>query len=263
MLASYQQNKKHTTFPYTAVPYGFPVHGCIVGFSRKIVWLRLVKSNNDPFVIAKLYLDDVKELDVIPSRVRTDCGSENGILAASQCFFRRNHTDAYAGEKAHLFGSSHSNQRIEAWWSVFRRNKSSCLIDFFKDLVHCGTYNPDDDLQKACAWYCFSDLIQEELDLCREQWNSHCIRKSNVSQVHGRPDHLYFFPAGNFHGVGYEVVKADFDEMVEYASTWREDEDEDVYKGYFGYVSSQLDIHKGSDFFTEKSIFERLITFAT
>ena len=60
-------------------PYGFPVHSCIDGFSRKIVWLRLVKSNNDPFVIAKLYLDDVG--------VRTDCGSENGILAASQCYF--------------------------------------------------------------------------------------------------------------------------------------------------------------------------------
>ena len=29
-------------------PYGFPVHGCIDGWSRKMLWLKLVRSNNAP-----------------------------------------------------------------------------------------------------------------------------------------------------------------------------------------------------------------------
>ncbi|KAK3754800.1 hypothetical protein QZH41_020103 [Actinostola sp. cb2023] len=29
-------------------PYGFPIHGCICGYSRRILWLQLVKSNNNP-----------------------------------------------------------------------------------------------------------------------------------------------------------------------------------------------------------------------
>ena len=29
-------------------PYGFPIHGGIDGFSRKIIWLKVCRTNNDP-----------------------------------------------------------------------------------------------------------------------------------------------------------------------------------------------------------------------
>ena len=37
--------------------FGFPITGCIDGFSRKILWLEIVNSNNDPFVTASAYLN--------------------------------------------------------------------------------------------------------------------------------------------------------------------------------------------------------------
>ena len=37
-------------------PYGFPIHGCICGYSRRIIWLELVKSNNNHKIPARLYL---------------------------------------------------------------------------------------------------------------------------------------------------------------------------------------------------------------
>ena len=40
-------------------PYGFPVHGCIDGYSRKILWLYVTKSNNFPSNIAAYYLEAV------------------------------------------------------------------------------------------------------------------------------------------------------------------------------------------------------------
>ena len=45
----------------------------------------------------------------------------------------------FSGGKSHIYGSSHSNQRIEAWCSFLRRNRSGYWIDFFKDLVEQTT----------------------------------------------------------------------------------------------------------------------------
>ena len=43
-------------------PFGFYVHGCIDGFSRKIIWLHVANTNKDPAVIAYYFL---KEVEVI------------------------------------------------------------------------------------------------------------------------------------------------------------------------------------------------------
>ena len=35
--------------------FGFPIHGCIDGYNRKIIWLTDDKSNKDPYTVGKLY----------------------------------------------------------------------------------------------------------------------------------------------------------------------------------------------------------------
>ena len=47
-------------------PYGFPIHGCICGYSGRIIWLELVKSNNNPTIPARLYLDAVEKVKSVP-----------------------------------------------------------------------------------------------------------------------------------------------------------------------------------------------------
>ena len=79
-------------------PFGFPIHGAIDGHSRKILWLKVVQSNNDLKVIADLYLDNVSNLRFVPRTVRSDCGTENIIVANMPCYFRRNHNDEQCGE---------------------------------------------------------------------------------------------------------------------------------------------------------------------
>jgi len=46
--------------------------------------------------------------------------------------------------------------------------KTQYMIAFFSKMVQEGEFNADDDLQKACLQYCFGQLIQEELDNCKE-----------------------------------------------------------------------------------------------
>ncbi|KAL1250711.1 hypothetical protein QQF64_018507 [Cirrhinus molitorella] len=102
-------------------PFGFGISGCIDGFSRRILWLTCGYTNNDPAIIAHNFINCVQRLGVVPTRLRTDCGTENGTLAAIQCTLRHHHSDYYAGSRSHMYGTSMSNQRIESWWSSFRK----------------------------------------------------------------------------------------------------------------------------------------------
>ena len=47
-------------------PFGFCIHGATDGYSRRILWLEVGPKNNDPFVIAKYYLDCVRQTGGIP-----------------------------------------------------------------------------------------------------------------------------------------------------------------------------------------------------
>ena len=48
-------------------PYGLPIHGAVDGFSRKILWLKVCRSNNTPVVPAKYFVESVKEFGFCPN----------------------------------------------------------------------------------------------------------------------------------------------------------------------------------------------------
>ena len=89
--------------------FGFKIHGCIDGWSRKVIWLHIGLNNRVPEWILAFYVDAVIRVGCKPARQRTDRGAENVLAAAVQQHFN--------GEQAHLFGRSVSNQRIESWWN--------------------------------------------------------------------------------------------------------------------------------------------------
>ena len=90
-------------------PYGFPIHGCIDGYSRRILWLSIVPSNKNPEILGKLYLDYVKSIGGCPKKVVGDPGTENSYIAALQRYFRRNGINESAAENGFLYGKSVSN----------------------------------------------------------------------------------------------------------------------------------------------------------
>ena len=176
-------------------PYGFCIHGAIDGFSRRIVWLEVASSNNDPRIIAQYFLDYVRQLGGTARIVRGDRGTENGNLAAIQRFFRRSMNDDFSGDKIFMFGKSTSNQRIEAWWGRLRQGCADWWIEFFKDLRDSGLYCDDNIIHCECLKFCFMDVIQSELHRAAKEWNIHRIRpSSNVESPAGKPDVMYFIP---------------------------------------------------------------------
>ena len=174
-------------------PYGFAVHAAICGYSRRILWLEVLRSNNDPQIVAGIYLDFVKEVGGCPQRVRTDCGTENVLIAGMQCYLQGDGLDEWAGEKSHIYGSSPANQRIEAWWSFLRRNRSGWWIDLFQDMCQTGILELGNVYHMECLWFCYSRIIQQELYNVKDQWNSHYIRKSQHETIAGIPDLLFLY----------------------------------------------------------------------
>lgn len=51
-------------------PFGFSIHGCIDGFSRRLLWLEVASTNINAEVIAKYYLDAVKQVGGLPRKIR-------------------------------------------------------------------------------------------------------------------------------------------------------------------------------------------------
>ena len=167
-------------------------------------------------------------------RVKSDCGTENVVLSAMQCYLRADGTDQWAGDKAHVYGSSPANQRIEAWWSFLRRSRSSWWIDLFQDMSQSGILDLGNVYHMEALWYCYYKLLQEDLYRVKEHWNTHYIRKSQHETVPGIPDILYFLP--EHHGGEnclMEVSDVKLNEMEENIS---DSVDDNIYKEYFDYV---------------------------
>ena len=176
----------------------------------------------------------MKEVGGCPMRVRTDCGTENVLLPAMQCYLRADGTDERAGEKAHVYGSSPANQRIEAWWSFLRRSRSGWWIDFFQDMSQQGLLEIGNAYHMEALWYCISKLLQEDLTQVKDHWNSHYIRKSHHETVSGIPDILYFLP--EYYGGENCLMDISAVKLSEMEERTNSNTDEDNYKEYFDYV---------------------------
>jgi hypothetical protein len=175
-------------------PFGFAIHGAIDGFSRRILWLEVGPTNNDPSVIASYFLDTVQQLGGCPQICRCDLGTENTRIEELQTYFHvSNHTNR--GGDCFMYGKSTSNQRIEAWWSVLRRQATDWWITFFKSLRDSRLFDDADPLHIECVRYCFMDVLQDELIQVAVQWNQHTLQvKKDCNSPRGKPDVMYFLP---------------------------------------------------------------------
>ena len=169
-------------------PYGFLISGCIDGYSRRIIWLECGHTNHDPAVIAGYFLASVAKYGGFPAVVRTDCGTENVTIAAMQNFVLPN-------RRSHVYGTSPGNQRIESWWSFYRRHRSQWWIELFEDLVAQDLFHPGNVLETDLLRFCFMQVLRNDLAEVAAMWNMHRIRPSNGARCPaGIPDELYFLP---------------------------------------------------------------------
>lgn len=194
-------------------PFGFSIHGSIDGYSRKIMWLKLSRSNKQPKNICDYFVETCKEIGGFPRKIVGDRGTENVYIAACQRFLRRHGNDPSSGHNSFQYGRSVSNQRIEGWWSQLRRSSTDWWMTYFKNLVFEGHYDTSDPIQVECILYTYAPLLLAELENMKLTWNNHRIRPSYNFEANlrpaGRPNILYNTPGQNIINYKHQLDNED------------------------------------------------------
>lgn len=148
-------------------PFGLCISGCVDGFSRKTIWLKVSHTSSDPRVIGAYFMDAVEEHGGCPRICRADKGTENSSVRDLQRHMRRNDEDAFGKEMSFLYGRSTANQRIESWWSFLRKE----CIDYWMCVMHSlkdDGYFDGDVIDKQLLLFCFLGTLQVSTQLSSE-----------------------------------------------------------------------------------------------
>ncbi|VDI80797.1 Hypothetical predicted protein [Mytilus galloprovincialis] len=168
-------------------PYGLCINGCVDGFSRKMMWVKVGKTSSDPKVIAKYFIEAIQNAGGYPYHMRGDMGTGNGTVAAMQNFLSRNERDSF------IYGKSTLNTRIESWWAILRKQCTGKWIKEMKDLRDTGNFTGN-KLDVNLVQFCCMKLLQAELDETALVWDMHRIRRSRSNLPDDRPIALYLLP---------------------------------------------------------------------
>ncbi len=169
------------------------IYGCYDTTSRKVMFIKVWKSNSDPNLVGRWYFDHLYSTRMISSKLRIDRGTETGLLATLHVFLRRSHGDM-THENTVEYGPSTSN-RIERWW----RELHEQLEKFFKfelqQLLDQGFYDPEDEVDRDMLAYVYIPIVQREIDLFVELWNNSRGRlQRNTLMPDGIPNVIHNCP---------------------------------------------------------------------
>jgi hypothetical protein len=159
----------HLDGHHSLIRWGLVIHGCIDGFSRRIIYLHC-SSNNLSSTVLALFLDAIeKDGGLWPSRIRVDQGVENVLVCEAMV------EKQGEGRASFIAGPSTHNQRIERLWHVFRV-VSHYFYYVFYAMEDSGILNTTNPLQMFALHMVFLPRINVALQEFMEAFNHHKIR---------------------------------------------------------------------------------------
>ncbi len=149
--------------------WGFYIHGGVDGYSRVITFLNCSLLNTAEAMVG-VFVNACLTYG-IPSRVRSDHGGENYLVAQFMLLVRG------LNRGSHITGRSIHNQRIERMWrDVF----SNCLSLYLEDM---RILNPDNVLHRLALQAVFQPRINHSLRAFQSAWNHHSLSSANGSTL--------------------------------------------------------------------------------
>lgn len=202
--------------------YNLVVHAGMDGFSRTVVFCRCSDNNRATTVLRTFTEATIKY--GIPSRIRTDHGGEN-VLVADYMLENRGY-----GRHSVLTGKSTHNQRIERFWRDVKKEVLLYYKKIFESIRRTYFIDFADPLAIYSLHYLFLPRINDDLDRFTRRWNNHSLR----TEHHKTPYQLLV----NYHHLS-AAVEADVpdhygqyeaEEEGEEEEESNDDNDEDEYE---------------------------------
>ena len=149
--------------------YRLVAHGCIGGYTRKIIFLA-GRNNNRATTVCDLFSSAIY-LHGFPSRVRGDQGGENIEIAR----FILSRPLRGLGRGSHIAAKIVHNQRIERLWVDVYLAVTQIYLTVFLVLERSGALDVSNELHLACLHYVFLPRINRHLEKFCEGWNNHAL----------------------------------------------------------------------------------------
>ena len=160
----------HLDGHHSLIRWGFVIHGCIDGYSRRIIFLHCSTNNLSSTVLGLFESAIVRDGGLWPSRIRVDYGVENTAVCDAMVAVRGE------GRGSFIAGSLTRNQRIERLWrDVFR---CICHVFYytFYALEQSGLLDVENPIHMFTLQYVYLRRINCALSEWMVTFNDHPVQ---------------------------------------------------------------------------------------
>ncbi|CAG2199511.1 unnamed protein product [Mytilus edulis] len=158
----------HVDTNHKLIRWNMIIAGGIDGFSRLITFLECV-DNNKAGTLLNCFVKGVTKYG-LPSRVRSDMGRENTLIADYMIKNRG------SGRGSMITGKNVHNQRIERLWRDVYAGVLSYYYDLFYYMEDIGVLDPLDELNIYALHHVYLHKVNEKLGIWKTAWANHRIR---------------------------------------------------------------------------------------
>ncbi|KAE8550133.1 hypothetical protein EYB25_008664 [Talaromyces marneffei] len=150
-------------------------------------------DNRTQISVLRQFLEVLQETKIQPRYIRSDKGGETVLVAAAHYLLLKEQYENLFLQDCYLYGTSTSNQRIEAWWSQLTKSLLFIFRDYFLKLSNDGYFKKNSLADRIAILAIYMPMAREEIASYINVWNTHGIRKQShrINSINGQPNVLY------------------------------------------------------------------------